>query len=161
MRADLMSDLLGLLSLADYRHVILVGEPGVGKRSLAHALGLLMAEGKGPADLRTLVEVAESALLDDADKAVDAAWRQARDGVLLIPNVERFFGGSIAVARVPTRDARRRSAPSWVRCPWSLPRPPMLPGTTGWPTIPRSASTPTGCVCPSPASRRRRHPGGA
>ncbi len=109
MRADLLSDLLGLLTLADYRHVILVGEPGVGKRTLAHSLGLLMAEGKGPADLRTLVEVTESGLLEDADKAVNAAWRQARDGVLLIPNVERFFGGSTAVPEFPrgTRAVQR------------------------------------------------------
>ena len=52
---DLMRDLLGLLALADHRHVVLVGDTGVGKRSLVQALALLMAEGKGPAGLQTLV----------------------------------------------------------------------------------------------------------
>jgi ATP-dependent Clp protease ATP-binding subunit ClpC len=109
VRADLMRDLLGLLALANHRHVILVGDAGVGRRSLVGALGLLMAEGKGPADLSTLIQVSERALLADAEKAVDAGWRQARDGILLIPNIERFFGGSTANAEFPraTRTVQR------------------------------------------------------
>jgi ATP-dependent Clp protease ATP-binding subunit ClpC len=109
VREDLMRDLLGLLALADYRHAILVGEPGVGRRSLVQALGLLMAEGKGPPDLRALVVVSEMALLDDAEKAIDAARRQAQDGVLLIPGIERFFNGATAMAEFPrgTRSVQR------------------------------------------------------
>jgi hypothetical protein len=68
-----------------------------------------MAEGKGPADLSTLVTVSEHALLTDPEKAVDTAMQQARDGVLFIPNVERFFGGSNVNAEFPkaTRAVQR------------------------------------------------------
>ena len=109
VRPDLMRDLLGLLALANHRHVILVGDAGVGRRSLVGALGLLMAEGKGPADLSTLVQVSEQALLADAEKAMDAGWRQARDGILLIPNIERFFGGAVSNPEFPraTRAVQR------------------------------------------------------
>jgi ATP-dependent Clp protease ATP-binding subunit ClpC len=109
VRPDLMHDLLGLLTLSDHRHVILVGDAGVGRRSLVAGLALLMAEGKGPQGLVNLVQVSESALLADAEKAMDNAWAQARDGILFIPNVERFFGGSLSSAEFPraTRSVQR------------------------------------------------------
>ncbi len=107
VRADLMRDLSALLALAESRHVLLVGDAGVGKRSLVQALGLQMAEGKGPPDLGSLVHVPELALLDDAGKAVETAWRQARDGILFIPNVERFFSSSLLTAEFPKGAARR------------------------------------------------------
>ncbi len=94
VRADLMNDLMGLLSLADHRHVILVGDAGVGRRSLVQALALQMAEGKGPEGLSNLVTVSEYALLADPEKAVTTALQQARDGILFIPNIERFFSGA-------------------------------------------------------------------
>jgi ATP-dependent Clp protease ATP-binding subunit ClpC len=108
-RADLLRDLQGLLAMAEHRHVVLVGDAGVGRRSLVAALALLMAEGKGPEGLGALVQVSESALLADADEAVKTAWRQARNGILLIPNVERFFGGSQGTAEYPraTRSVQR------------------------------------------------------
>ncbi|MGD8792046.1 MAG: ATP-dependent Clp protease ATP-binding subunit [Anaerolineae bacterium] len=92
-RQALLRDLLNLLGLARDRHVILVGPPGVGKRSLVHGLALLMAEGQGPADLASVVEVAEPALLADAARAVQAGRRKAAGGILFLPNVQRFFGG--------------------------------------------------------------------
>lgn len=101
VRADLMRDLLGLLTLANHRHVMLVGDAGVGRRSLVAGLALLLAEGKGPADLVNLVQVSETALLTDAEQAVEAARRQARDGVLLIPSVERFFGSALTSPEFP------------------------------------------------------------
>ncbi len=109
VREDLMQDLLGLLALANHRHVILVGDAGVGRRSLVQGLALLMAEGKGPAGLANLVTVSEHALLTDAEKAVDTATSQARDGILFIPNIERFFNGSTANAEFPkaTRAVQR------------------------------------------------------
>jgi ATP-dependent Clp protease ATP-binding subunit ClpC len=109
VRQDLMDDLLGLLALAEQRHVVLVGDVGVGKRSLVQALALLMAEGKGAADLRNLVWVAETALLDDADKALAAGLRAAADGILFIPNIERFFNGAMTTADFPkaTRTVQR------------------------------------------------------
>ena len=101
VRPDLMQDLLGLLTLADHRHVVLVGDPGVGRRSLVQGLALLIAEGKGPAGLTTLVTVSEHALLTDAERAIETALAQARDGILFLPNAERFFSGSSATADFP------------------------------------------------------------
>jgi ATP-dependent Clp protease ATP-binding subunit ClpC len=109
VRADLMADLLGLLTLANHRHVVLVGDAGVGKRSLVQGLALLMAEGKGPADLKTLIQVPEGGLLADAEKTVQTAWQQARDstpraaghGILFLPNIERFFGSSLSSPEFP------------------------------------------------------------
>ena len=98
-----MRDLLGLLNLANHRHVVLVGETGVGKRSLVKGLGLLMAEGKGPAGLTALVEMSETALLDDAEKAIDAAaTRQARGGIYCWCRVpSAFFAGATTNAEFP------------------------------------------------------------
>ena len=109
VREELMHDLLGLLALANHRHVVLVGDAGVGRRSLVQGLALLMAEGKGPVDLGNLVTVSEHALLIDAEKAVDSAAQQARDGILFIPNVERFFGSATTNAEFPkaTRAVQR------------------------------------------------------
>ena len=92
-RQDLLRDLFSLLSLARDRHVILVGPAGVGKRSLVHSLALLIAEGQGPGDLQSVVEIAEPALLADTSRAVQAGRRKAACGVLFLPNVHRFFGG--------------------------------------------------------------------
>ncbi|MER2600702.1 MAG: ATP-dependent Clp protease ATP-binding subunit [Caldilineales bacterium] len=94
-RAELMRELLNLLGLARGRHVILLGQAGVGKRSLVQSLALLMAEGKGPLGLDKVVLIGESALLDDAAAAVQAGLRQAAGGILFLPNIQRFFGGVV------------------------------------------------------------------
>jgi ATP-dependent Clp protease ATP-binding subunit ClpC len=92
-RQDLLRDLLNLLNLAHDRHVILVGPAGVGKRSLVHSLALLIAEGRGPEGIQSVIEIAEPALLADAILAVQAGRRKAEGGVLFLPNLHRFFGG--------------------------------------------------------------------
>ena len=92
-RQDLLRDLLNLLSLARDRHVLLIGPAGVGKRSLVHSLALLIAEGRGPQDVKSVVTIAEPALLADASLAVQAGRRKAADGILFLPNIHRFFGG--------------------------------------------------------------------
>ncbi len=94
-RQGLLRDLLNLLNLARDRHVILVGPTGVGKGSLVHSLALLIAEGQGPRDLKSVVEIAEPALLADAARAVQAGRRKAEEGVLFLPNIHRFFGGRL------------------------------------------------------------------
>ena len=101
VREELMRDLLGLLTLADHRHVVLVGDPGVGRRSLVQGLALLMAEGKGPEGLNNLVTVGEHALLLDPEKAIENAARQAQGGILFLPNIERFFGSATVNAEFP------------------------------------------------------------
>jgi len=109
VREDLMHDLMGLLSMANHRHVILVGDAGVGRRSLVEGLAMLMSEGKGPEGLANLVTVSEYALLGDADKAIQTAYQQARDGILFIPNIERFFAGATTNPELPrgTRGVQR------------------------------------------------------
>lgn len=94
-RQDLLRELLNLLSLRGNRHIILQGPAGVGKRSLVHSLALLIAEGQGPSDLAKLIQISETALLDDAAKAVQAGLRQAQGGILFLPSIHRFFGGVV------------------------------------------------------------------
>ena len=90
-RQDLLRDLISLLSLAQKRHTILVGPEGAGKRTLGHSLAQLLAEGKGPGNLRSLVQINETALLENPLAAMRAGLRRASGGVLLVPNIERFF----------------------------------------------------------------------
>jgi hypothetical protein len=92
-REELLRDLIGLLTLTTDRHVILVGPHGVGKRTLVYSLALLIAEGKGPPDLKGVVKINEEALLDNAKLAMISGLRKAKDGILLVPHIARFFGG--------------------------------------------------------------------
>ncbi len=93
LRQDLLNKLMYQLSTTGKRHVILVGPTGVGKRSLALSLAQLIAEGKGPVGIRSLVQISEQALLDNAVEAVRSAVRQAQGGILFVPDIARFFGG--------------------------------------------------------------------
>lgn len=92
-RDELLRNLMNLLSMTRSRHVILTGEPGVGKESLVLALAKLIAEGKGPNSLKAVVQMNEHALLDDAYSALQAGLRMAQGGILFIPDIIRFFGG--------------------------------------------------------------------
>lgn len=92
-REELLRDLINILSQAQNRHVILIGPDGVGKRTLAYSLALLMSEGKGPAGLSSLVQVDETALLDSDHKAIRAGLNQARGGIFFVSHLHRFFGG--------------------------------------------------------------------
>lgn len=90
-RDHLLRDLMGLLSLSQKRNVILVGPEGAGKRTLAYSLAQLLAEGKGPKGLRSLVQINETALLDNPLAALRVGLRRASGGVLLVPDIRRFF----------------------------------------------------------------------
>lgn len=94
-REDLLREMINVLSQAVNRHIILLGPDGVGKRTLAYSLALLMSEGKGPAGLNSLVQVDETALLDNEQQAIRAGMSKARNGILFIPHLHRFFGGPI------------------------------------------------------------------
>ena len=89
-RRELMREMLALLATANKRHIILVGQEGSGKRTLARSLALWIAEGK-VSDLRSLVQINESALLEDPLAAVRAGLRRASKGVLIVPEIGRFF----------------------------------------------------------------------
>ncbi len=90
-REALLRELINLLSLAQDRHVILIGPAGVGKRSLAASLSHLIVEGRGPVDMDKLIQISEAALIDAPDRAMRAGLRQARGGVLMLPELHRFF----------------------------------------------------------------------
>jgi ATP-dependent Clp protease ATP-binding subunit ClpC len=94
-RDGLLRELTNMLSQKVNRNVILIGPDGVGKRTLAYSLGLLMAEGKGPAGLDKLVTVEEAALLDNSVQAIVSGLNLAQGGILFIPHIERFFGGPV------------------------------------------------------------------
>ncbi len=94
-REDLLRDMMNILTQAINRHIILIGPDGVGKRTLAYSLGLLISEGKGPNGIQSLVQIDETALLDNDHQAVRAGLSKARGGILFIPHLHRFFGGPV------------------------------------------------------------------
>ncbi len=94
-REDLLRELIQMLAQTVHRHVILLGPNGVGKRTLAYSLALLIAEGKGPQNFASLVQIDERALLERQVKALREGLRRAKGGVLFIPHVHRFFGGAL------------------------------------------------------------------
>jgi ATP-dependent Clp protease ATP-binding subunit ClpC len=94
-REGLLRDLIQMLGQTVHRHVILIGPDGVGKRTLAYSLALLIAENKGPRGLTNLVQIDERALLDQQEKAVSNGLDRARGGILFIPHLHRFFGGAL------------------------------------------------------------------
>ncbi|MCA9914866.1 MAG: ATP-dependent Clp protease ATP-binding subunit, partial [Anaerolineae bacterium] len=94
-REELLQEIISVLSQRRNRHVILVGQDGVGKRSLAYALAQLIAQGKGPSGLSNLVQIDERALLDNEQQAIRAGLSRAHSGILFIPHIHRFFGGPI------------------------------------------------------------------
>ena len=94
-REDLLRNMINVLTQSVNRHIILVGPDGVGKRTLAYSLALLMAEDKGPKSLSNLVQISETALLDGDQEAFRAGMSAARRGILFLPLIHRFFGGPI------------------------------------------------------------------
>ncbi|MDX1412933.1 MAG: ATP-dependent Clp protease ATP-binding subunit [Candidatus Promineifilaceae bacterium] len=90
-RELLLVDLISILLLSKSRHVLLVGPEGAGRRTLAYSLAQLIAEGKGPAGLRSVVQINETALLENPLAAIRAALRRASGGILLVPDIRRFF----------------------------------------------------------------------
>src|SRR5512143_51792 len=90
-RENLLRELISVLSLSGQRHVLLIGPAGCGRRSLAYSLALLIAENRGPQGIDRVIEIAESALLDNPVEALRSGVKQAIGGALFIPNVARFF----------------------------------------------------------------------
>jgi ATP-dependent Clp protease ATP-binding subunit ClpC len=93
-RTRLLENLMNLLSMSRERHVILIGPSGVGKHSLVLALAQRVAEGKGPANLRSVIQLSEHALVDDDFAALESGLKAAQGGALFIPDIARLFNGS-------------------------------------------------------------------
>ncbi len=92
-REELLRTMLNIITQAINRHLILVGPAGVGKRTLAASLGMLIDRGEGPRGIHGFVRIAEAELLDDDLKAMRNGLDRARGGILCLPNLQRFFGG--------------------------------------------------------------------
>lgn len=73
------------------RHIILLGEPGVGKQALLHALAARIAHGENPAGLKAVILPDERALLDNPLFTLKASIQAAQDGILCLPHFGRFF----------------------------------------------------------------------
>ena len=94
-RESLLRDLINILTQAVNRHVILIGPDGVGKRTLAYSLALLMSEGKGPNHLKPLPPGYHPPLPKNTHNPTPPGPPRPRGGVLFIPHLHRFFGGPI------------------------------------------------------------------
>lgn len=92
-REDLLRDMLNILSQSVHKHIVLVGPDGVGKRTLAYSLALLITEGKGPVGLEKFVQIDEKAYLDNSVEAMQSGIMRAQGGILFVPHIHRFFGG--------------------------------------------------------------------
>lgn len=96
-RTELLREMLNLLALAQGRHMILVGPEGAGKRTLGYSLAQLLAEKKGPENIRSFVQINETALLENPLAAMRAGLRRASGGILFVPGIDRFFGDRLRV----------------------------------------------------------------
>ena len=70
-RKLLISEAMNILALSGQRHMIFVGPEGAGKRTLAYSLAQLLAAGSGPTNIRSFVQVNETALLDNPLAAME------------------------------------------------------------------------------------------
>ncbi|HSH01175.1 MAG TPA: ATP-dependent Clp protease ATP-binding subunit [Anaerolineae bacterium] len=99
IRTPLIRELMTSLALADKRHIILVGPEGAGKRTLVYSLAQQLASQNGQQQLsnsiRSVVEINETALLEDPLAAMRAGLRRASGGILLVPAIDRFFAGRL------------------------------------------------------------------
>ncbi len=124
-REALLRDLSTLLSQTDTRHVLLVGAPGSGRRSLVQSLALLTAEGKGPAGVKNIIQVSDSAWLDNLVLAMQVGLKQAQGGILFLADIQRFLG---ATSRSDLPQATRDLQKAFVASPAD--GAPIIIGTT-------------------------------
>ena len=114
-RTELLREMLNLLALTAGRHMILVGPEGSGKRTLGYSLAQLLAEQKGPENLRSLVQINETALLENPLAAMRAGLRRASSGILFVPDIDRFFGGRLRAKFPEQVNQELQKAARWRR----------------------------------------------
>lgn len=110
-RENLLHNLLSLLGLATGTTVVLVGPEGAGKKSLVLSLAQWVAE-KKLENVRSVVMLNEVALLEDPLKTMRTGLRRASGGVLLVPRLNRFFGGRLR-AQFPEQVCRDLYKAMW------------------------------------------------
>ncbi len=103
-RDALLREMLSLLNLSQKRHLILTGHEGVGKRTLVYSLAGYLAD-KGESPFRSVVQINESALLENPLAAMRAGLRRASGGILLVPAIDRFFANRLK-AKFPEQVSR-------------------------------------------------------
>ncbi|MCA9982333.1 MAG: hypothetical protein KDD89_15920, partial [Anaerolineales bacterium] len=103
-REKLLQALLGLLALAGRPNIMLVGPEGAGRKSLVFSLAQWLAENELDS-IRSVVMLNEISLLDDPLKTMRTGLRRASGGMLLVPSINRFFGGRLR-AKFPEQVCR-------------------------------------------------------
>jgi len=94
-RAAPLRELVNILLQRRRNSAIVVGEPGAGRRSLVSALAQLAARGQLPAGLGNGIWALQpAAMLGNPEANIEMALRVADGGILLIPDLPLFFGGS-------------------------------------------------------------------
>jgi ATP-dependent Clp protease ATP-binding subunit ClpC len=74
--------------------VVLLGETGVGRRSLVTALAQLMARAPLPGIAPVVLVVSPAALLDGPELVVRQALERCAGGVVALPDLHQFFGAA-------------------------------------------------------------------
>jgi ATP-dependent Clp protease ATP-binding subunit ClpC len=94
-RATPLRELVNILLQRRRNNVLIVGEPGGGRRTLVSALAQLAARDHTPAGIgKGIWALQPAALLGNPEANIELALRVADGGILLIPDLPLFFGGS-------------------------------------------------------------------
>ena len=92
-RTALLQQLANLL-VQPKTSVVLLGETGVGRRSLVTALAQLIARAPLPGLKGALYVVSPAALLDGPELVVRQALERAEGGIMALPDLHQFFGAA-------------------------------------------------------------------
>jgi ATP-dependent Clp protease ATP-binding subunit ClpC len=94
-RAASLRELVNILLQRRRNSALIVGEPGGGRRSLVAALAQLASRNQLPTGLGSGIWALQpAALLGNPEANLEMALRVANGGILLIPDLPLFFGGS-------------------------------------------------------------------
>ncbi|HEV2125382.1 MAG TPA: ATP-dependent Clp protease ATP-binding subunit, partial [Chloroflexota bacterium] len=76
------------------KSVVLVGEPGSGRRSMVQALAQVVARSPLAGIPSPIYTVSPAAVLDGPELVIRQAIEKARGAILALPDLHQFFGGS-------------------------------------------------------------------
>ena len=94
-RTTPLRELVNILLQRRRNNALVVGEPGSGRRSLVAALAQLAARDQLPESLgKNIWALQSAALLGNPETNIEMALRVAHGGILLVPDLPLFFGGS-------------------------------------------------------------------
>ncbi len=94
-RAAPTRELVNILLQRRRNSAIVVGEPGSGRRSVIAGLAQLAARGQSPEGLGGQIwALGPAALGGNPEPNIELALRVAHGGILLVPDIALFFGGS-------------------------------------------------------------------